>query len=60
MGNKLEPEFWSRVLKEKGLESPGRDKAVEDTLLYIQNKKQAKDDTRREKTEKKQTRKKKK
>jgi hypothetical protein len=31
--------FWSKVLKERGLESPGRDEAVAATLRHIEEKK---------------------
>lgn len=31
--------FWSKVLKERGLESPGREEAVAATLKHIEEKK---------------------
>lgn len=53
-----DPGFWSEMLKEKGLESPGREEAVRQALEYAAKKKQAEDDERKEKqTQKKNTKK---
>lgn len=35
----MKANFWSKVLKEKGLESPGREEAVKATLEKIAEKK---------------------
>ena len=35
----MNKDFWSKTLKEKGLESPGRDEAVRKTLEKIAEKK---------------------
>ncbi|MFZ9315687.1 MAG: hypothetical protein ACO236_00220 [Candidatus Nanopelagicaceae bacterium] len=59
MGRTFEPGFWSRVLGEKGLESPGREQAVKETLAYIAAKKQTKEEERKEKQTQKRGRKKK-
>jgi hypothetical protein len=41
--------FWTRVLAEKGLESPGREEAVKDTLERIKMKKELKEQRQQEK-----------
>lgn len=38
-GGTFERSFWTRVLAEKGLESPGRDEAVERTMEKVAEKK---------------------
>jgi len=50
MGRSLDPGFWSKVLGEKGLESPGREEAVRDTLAWIRQKKLNKEEVAKEKT----------
>jgi hypothetical protein len=35
----MKADFWSKVLKERGLESPGREEAVKATLEKIAEKK---------------------
>ena len=35
----MKTDFWSKVLKERGLESPGREEAVKATLEKIAEKK---------------------
>jgi hypothetical protein len=42
MGHSFEPGFWSRVLEEKGLESPGREEAVKEAIKISQLKKENK------------------
>ena len=38
-GGTFERSFWTRILAEKGLESPGRDEAVERTMEKVAEKK---------------------
>lgn len=45
--------FWTRVLAEKGLESPGRKEAVEATLNHIRQKKEKIEEERKQKQKKK-------
>lgn len=48
----MKTDFWAKTLKEKGLESPGREEAVRKTLEYIQEKKDREELLRKEKLEK--------
>jgi len=59
MAGSFDPGFWSRVLGEKGLESPGREEAVRKTLEHVAKKKQVKEEERKEKQTQKSGRKKK-
>lgn len=45
--------FWTNVLRDKGLESPGREEAVAETLEYIKQKKARAELDRKEKQKKK-------
>lgn len=48
----MERNFWSRVLKEKGLESPGREKAVQETKELTEAKRLAELQRQQEKSTK--------
>jgi len=43
MAGQFERGFWTRILREKGLESPGREQAVQEAILFTQQKKLAKE-----------------
>jgi hypothetical protein len=49
MARSTNAHFWSRILAENGLESPGREEAVRETLAAIQAKKMKKEEDRKEK-----------
>jgi hypothetical protein len=41
--------FWTRVLREKNLESPGREEAVREAVAYSREKKELKDSLKNKK-----------
>lgn len=43
MTDKMDPNFWTRVLAEKGLESPGREQAVKEAIEISRKKKEQKE-----------------
>jgi hypothetical protein len=48
----FEKDFWAKTLEPLGLESPGRQEAVERTLEHIKQKKKKEEDERKEKSKK--------
>jgi hypothetical protein len=50
MGKLIDAGFWSRVLGEKGLESPGREEAVKAAIAWTQQKKMNKEESAKEKS----------